>query len=82
MNNPVEKINNIKDMDDFLNFVVELAKDADEHPEEWTNTSLTDFLGQLASWVDDMSQFDKETGWDNVDYKTFAKMLYMGKIYE
>ena len=82
MNNPVEKINNIKDMDDFLNFVVELARDADEHPEEWTNTSLTDFLGQLASWVDDMSQFDKETDWDNVHYKTFAKMLYMGKIYE
>ena len=34
MNNPVEKINNIKDMDDFLNFVVALARDADEHPEE------------------------------------------------
>ena len=82
MNNPVEKINNIKDMDDFLNFVVELARDANEHPEEWTNTTLTDFLGQLASWVDDISQFDKETDLDNVDYKTFAKMLYMGKIYE
>ena len=82
MNNPVEKINNIKDMDDFLNFVAELARDANEHPEEWTNTTLTDFLGQLASWVDDISQFDKETDWDNVDYKTFAKMLYMGKIYE
>ena len=82
MNNPVEKINNIKDMDDFLNFVVELARDANEHPKEWTNTTLTDFLGQLASWVDDISQFDKETDWDNVDYKTFAKMLYMGKIYE
>ena len=82
MNNPVEKINNIKDMDDFLNFVVELARDANEHPEEWTNTTLTDFLGQLASWVDDISQFDKETDWDNVDYKTLAKILYMGKIYE
>ena len=55
---------------------------ANEHPEEWTNTTITDFLGQLASWVDDISQFDKETDWDNVDYKTFAKMLYMGKIYE
>lgn len=51
MNNPVEKINNIKDMDDFLNFVVELARDANEHPKEWTNATLTDFLGQLASWV-------------------------------
>lgn len=48
----------------------------------FNHTTLTDFLGQLASWVDDMSQFDKETDWDNIDYKTFAKMLYMGKIYE
>ena len=82
MNNPVEKINNIKNIDDFLTFVVELALDAQNHPDEWENKTITDYLGQLASWVDDMSQFDKETDWNKLDYKTFAKMLYMGKIYE
>ena len=81
MNNPVEKINNIKDKDDFLNFVVELARDANEHPEEWTNTTLTDFLGQLASWVDDMSQFDKETDCDNVGYFEFVEGDYNEKVY-
>lgn len=56
MNNPLEKINNIKDTDDFLNFVVELARDANEHPEEWTNTMLTDFV---LSWrkVEMIKQF-------------------------
>ena len=26
--------------------------------------------------------FDKEIDWDSLDYKSFAKILYMGKIYE
>lgn len=82
MNNPVEKINNIKNIDDFLTFVVELALDAQNHPDEWENKTITDYLEQLASWVDDMSQFDTETDWNKLDYKSFAKMLYMGKIYE
>ena len=79
MENPVEMINNIANMDDFLNFVVQLAMDSKEHPEEWENT---DYLGQMASWVDDCSAFDGTVDWEKVDYKTFAKILYMGKIYE
>lgn len=82
MKNPVEQIENIKNMDDFLNFVVELAINAKEHPEEWTNTTITDYLGQMASWVDDTYPFEHNIDWDIVDYKTFAKILYMGKIYE
>lgn len=82
MNNPVEQINAIKNMDDFLNFVVALAMDAKENPSEWANITITDYLGQIASWVDDYSMFNEETDWEKVDYKTIAKLLYMGKIYE
>ncbi len=82
MKNPVERIHQIENMDDFLTFVVELAMDAKEHPEEWANSTITDYLGQMASWVDDCSVFEEDIDWDNVDYKTFAKILYMGKIYE
>ncbi len=82
MKNPVEQIENIKNMDDFLNFVVELAMNAKEHPEEWANITITDYLGQMASWVDDAYPFEQNIDWDKVDYKTFAKILYMGKIYE
>lgn len=54
----------------------------EENPSEWANKTITDFLGQIASWVDDYSMFDEETDWEKVDYKTIAKLLYMGKIYE
>ena len=82
MKNPVELINRIANMDDFLNFVVRLAMNAKEHPEEWANTTITDYLGQIASWVDDCSDADDDFDWESVDYQAFAKMLYMGKIYE
>ncbi len=82
MKNLVEQINDMANMDDFLNFVVELAMDAKDHSEEWANTTITDYLGQMASWVDDCYVFEKTIDWDKVDYKTFAKILYMGKIYE
>lgn len=82
MENPVERINKIDNMDDFLNFVVDLAMDAKEHPEEWVNNTLTDYIGQIASWIDDCYPFENNIDWDKVDYKTFAKILYMGKIYE
>jgi len=76
MENPIEQINNIGNMDDFLNFLVQLAMDSKEHPEEWENTTITDYLGQMASWVDDCSAFDDTVDWEKVDYKTFAKILY------
>ena len=34
MNNLVEQINSVKDMDDFIRFVIELALDAKDHPDE------------------------------------------------
>ena len=82
MNNLVEQLNSIKDMDDFIRFVIELALDAKDHPDEWKNKTITDYLGELGNWIDDEYMFDKEIDWDNLDYKSFAKILYMGKIYE
>ena len=82
MENYIEQINNIVNMDDFLTFVVRLSVDAKEHPEEWKNTTITDFLGQMANWMDDLSMFDNTIEWEKLDYKAFAKILYMGKIYE
>lgn len=82
MENPIEQIENISNMEDFLKFLLDLSEDAKERPEEWENTTITDYLGQMASWIDDMSPFNDVVDWENVDYKTFAKILYMGKIYE
>ena len=82
MENPVEQIENITNIDDFLCFLTQLSMNAKEHPEEWANQSINDYLGQIASWIDDEYPFNDVIEWDKVDYKTLAKILYMGKIYE
>ena len=82
MTDPIEQINNISNVDDFLNFVIQLAKDAKEHTEEWANTTITDYLGQIVSWIDDCDMFEDNINFEKLDYKTLAKILYMGKIYE
>lgn len=82
MTDPIEQINNISNMDDLLNFVIQLSKDAKEHPEEWTNITITDYLGQIASWIDDCYMFEDKINFEKLDYKVLAKILYMGKIYE
>ena len=64
MENLIEQINNMVNMDDFLNFVVQLAMDSKEHPEEWVNTTISDYLGQMASWVDDCCVFVDNLDWD------------------
>ena len=53
-----------------------------DNPDEWANTNITDYLGQIASWIDDWSDTHKDIDWESMDYKSFAKILYMGKIYE
>ncbi len=79
MTDPIEQINNISDI---LNFVIQLAEDAKEHPEEWTNTTITDYLGQIASWIEDCYMPEDKINFEKPDYKALAKILYMGKIYE
>ena len=78
----VEQIENMENMDDFLNFICRLSEDYKENPEEWANTTITDYLGQIASWIDDVGGFDDNDELDQMNYKLFAKILYMGKIYE
>lgn len=78
-----EQIKHIKDKNDFIKFVRMLSLDFENHYEEWENVSISDFLERMASWVEDysVSPFN-DIIWDNVDFQTFSKILYMGKIYE
>ncbi|MDE6593888.1 MAG: hypothetical protein K2K57_12625 [Oscillospiraceae bacterium] len=78
-----EQIEQIKDKNDFIQFVRMLSLDFKNHYDEWENTSISDFLEQMASWVEDYSVCPaNDIIWDNVDFQTFSKILYMGKIYE
>ena len=82
LNNLIEQINNINGKQALLDFVARLAKDAKKKPEEWANSTVSDYLNQLAGWVEDYSAVDSTVDWENFDYKTLAKILYMGKLYE
>jgi chlorite dismutase len=79
----IEQINNIQDKNDFIIFVRKLALDFNEHKEEWENISIPDFLEQMTSWIEDYSESPyNDIEWDKPDFQMFAKILYMGKIYE
>ncbi len=79
----MEQINYIQNKNDFIQFVRILSLDFKEHNEEWENTSIPEFLEQMASWVEDYSESPaNDIVWDKPDFKMFAKILYMGKIYE
>ena len=82
MHDWMDQINKIDDMDKFLTFLVDLAMDAKDNPDEWANTNITDYLGQMAGWIDDWSDTHEDIDWESMDYKSFAKILYMGKLYE
>ena len=79
----IELINHIQDKDDFINFLKKLSLDYKEHNEEWENPSVSEFLEQIASWIEDYSESPaNDIEWDKPGYQMFAKLLYMGKIYE
>ena len=82
MNNPIDKINQISNLESFLDFMRQLASDAKDHSEEWEIGTISEYLEQMAAWIEDYSEVDKETDWNEIDFKTIAKILYMGKIYE
>lgn len=69
--------------EDFLHFLNCLQNDFAKHPEDWQNGSISDFLEAAASWMQDYSVCNADDiDWNKPDYRMFAKMLYMGKIYE
>ena len=79
----IDQIDTIKNNGDFIAFLNDLANDFQEHPEEWYNLTIPEYLMSVASWLEDVSENDEsETDWENTDFKTIAKMFYMGKLYE
>ncbi len=68
---------------DFINFLNLLAEDSKKHKEEWVNPTISDYLEQVAGWIEDFSECPRnDIDWAKIDYSVIARMLYMGKIYE
>lgn len=76
-------IEKITDKDSFVQFLNLLARDYATNQPEWENKSVIDFIKAMLSWTEDFSASPANNiDWEKVDYKTMAKILYMGKIYE
>ncbi|MBQ8603801.1 MAG: hypothetical protein IJ410_03020 [Oscillospiraceae bacterium] len=76
-------IEKITDKDSFIQFLNLLARDYVTNQPEWENKSIIDFIKAMSSWTEDFSASPaNDIDWDSLDYKTLAKILYMGKIYE
>lgn len=79
----IDQINSIFSKEDFIDFLNRLSFDYQEHYEEWANTNISDYLEQMAGWIEDYSESPvNDITWEQVDFRTFAKILYMGKLYE
>ncbi len=79
----VDQINIIENKEQFLEFMHELSKDYKINEEEWENKTIPEYIEQMASWIEDFSDCPaNDIQWDSMDFRTFAKILYMGKIYE
>lgn len=81
-----KNIEKIRSRADFIRFLRLLAKDFRQNPGEWANRTVPDFLEQAAAWSEDFPGCpadDMERGaWERGDYRLFARILYMGKLYE
>ena len=77
-----DQITNVYDKDSFIKYLNLLAKDSEENPQEWENTTVSQYLQSIASWIEDWSSRYGNEEFEKLDYNKMAKLLYMGKIYE
>lgn len=77
-----DQIANVYDKDSFIKYLNLLAKDFEENPQEWENTTVSQYLQSIASWIEDWSSRYGNEEFEKLDYNEMAKLLYMGKIYE
>ncbi len=79
----ISDINKIATKEDFLSFLGGLAENFRDKPNEWQALTVDRFLEACASWIMDFSECPRnDIDWKGIDYKTFAKILFMGKYYE
>ena len=71
----VQNIESIKTAEEFILFLKSLENDYKSNKETWSNTSLDAYFEAIAAWISAKNH-------QNTDWATFAKIMYIGKIYE
>lgn len=80
-NNPRE----VRTRKDLAEFVRRLADHLKQHPEEWENIELGNFLEAMSAWVDDMDGCYKNRGEAvpiRPEWRTLAEILAAARVYE
>ncbi len=81
----IEKCNQIRTREDFINFVHALSEDLRDNPDKWENQSLERFLEALGACVEDMDSYylnQGKTTPKQLDWKVVGDILMAAKIYE
>lgn len=79
----LRQIEEISGREAFLAFLQELIADFRRNPEEWENKTVDLYLEAMLSWIVDYSSSEfNDIDWEDLNYSTMAKILYMGKLYE
>lgn len=72
--------------EDFAHFIETLKTDLENHPQDWENATLSDFLEALSSYTTDIRQYYINTGQninaDTATWRLFADIFKGARIYE
>jgi hypothetical protein len=79
--NLIEKLEGVKNLDSFLEFVDALIADRRAIGGAWENQSIEAYLDAAAAWARD-SKGQANGISEKATWHTFATFLYCGKIYE
>lgn len=82
----VESAERVSSRDEFTAFVKALSDNLHCHPEEWDNSTLKEFIGGLAGFVEAMHGYYANTGADVncslPSWRIFADALLAARVYE
>ena len=80
-----QKIDEIDNKEDFVDFVKLLVSNLKDNPEEWANINLSDYLESISSWTEDMEGYYQNNDIPipkSINWKAFANILVAAKMYE
>ncbi|MDE5429658.1 hypothetical protein KRE40_06025 [Elizabethkingia meningoseptica] len=76
----------VTDRQSFIKFLDLLHKDLLDHPENWENKTLPEFLEALSAYTEDVQGYYNnmklDINADKPDWSTFADIFKGAKVYE
>ena len=72
----------VKDKNDFVQFLKLLLDDLVNKPEEWENTRLDHYIESMAAYLEDSSEESLDNNNSSSAWRLFAKIMVAASIYE